>query len=163
MSCTSSTRRGVHQFERLTGGRTVQCHLHVGHQGGLGRVVVEPAAWNAVRIARGRGAGVDLELAAYYRAILESIRANWGFVYDHDLDDGWVRTDRRRQQVVEVWCMAASPETHLRFTRVYGWTDDQDIPGLVSACRDIWSVPPPPGGAPTASSMEVKTWKPPGR
>ena len=30
------------------------------------------------------------EMAAYYRAILESIRANWGFIYDHGLDVyGW--------------------------------------------------------------------------
>jgi hypothetical protein len=87
------------------------------------------------------GAANDPELATYYREILESIRANWGFVYDHDLDKGWVRTDRPRQEVVDVWCVAASPETYLRFTRTYGWTDEQYSSWLATAYGDIWLGP----------------------
>ncbi len=87
------------------------------------------------------GAANDPELAAYYRAILDSIRANWGLVYDHDLARGWVRTDRSRDDVVDVWCMAASPETYRRFTRFYGWTDEQYAAWLGIAYRDIWLGP----------------------
>ena len=87
------------------------------------------------------GAANDPELATYYREILASIRANWGIAYDQALDKGWVRTDRRRQEVVDVWCMAASPETYLRFTRTYGWTDDEYSSWLATAYRDIWLGP----------------------
>ncbi len=88
------------------------------------------------------GAANDPGLAAYYRAILESIRANWGFIYDHGLDQGWVRTDRPREEVVDVWCIAASPETYTRFTRVYDWTDEQYATWLGTAFCDIWLSPP---------------------
>ena len=94
------------------------------------------------------GAANDPELATYYRAILESIRANWGFIYDHGLDQGWVRTDRSRDEVVDVWCLVASPETHTRFTRVYGWTDEQYATWLGSTFRDIWLSPPDRTGDP---------------
>lgn len=83
----------------------------------------------------------DPELAAYYRAILQSIRENWGLAYDKDLTRGRVRTDRSREEVVDVWCMAASPETYLRFTRFYGWTDEQYAAWLATAYRDIWLGP----------------------
>jgi hypothetical protein len=87
------------------------------------------------------GAANDPELAGYYRAILESIRANWGLVYDHDLGKGGVRTDRPRQEIVDVWAVVASPETYHRLTRVYGWTDEQYATWLTTAYRDIWLGP----------------------
>lgn len=87
------------------------------------------------------GAANDPELASYYRAIIESIRANWSLVYDHNLQRGGVRIDRPREEVVDVWCVAASPETYVRFVRYYGWTDDQYAAWLTTAYRDIWLGP----------------------
>ena len=87
------------------------------------------------------GAAHDPELADYYRAITLSIRDNWSLAYDLDLARGWVRTDRARNDVVDVWCMAASPETYMRFTSFYGWTDEQYVAWLTTAYRDIWLGP----------------------
>jgi AcrR family transcriptional regulator len=92
------------------------------------------------------GAANDPELAEYYRAILESIRANWNRAYDHALERGWVRTDRPREEVVDVWCMAASPETYVRFVRHYGWTDERYATWLTTAYRDIWIGQPSTSG-----------------
>lgn len=87
------------------------------------------------------GAANDPELASYYREIVASIRENWAAVYDHDLTRGWVRVDRPREEVIDVWCMAASPEAYLRVTRNYGWSDEQYASWLCSAYRDIWLGP----------------------
>ncbi len=41
-----------------------------------------------------------------------------------------------------MWCVAASPETYTRFTRVYAWTGEQYAAWLGSAFCDIWLAPP---------------------
>jgi AcrR family transcriptional regulator len=90
------------------------------------------------------GAANDPELAEFYGAIVESIHRNWRMAYDHDLPLGWVRTDRAAHEVVDVWCVAASPESYVRFTRHYGWTDEQYASWLTTAYRDVWLPPVAP-------------------
>ncbi len=65
------------------------------------------------------GAASDAELAECRRAIVASIRENWQPVYAHDLPLHWVRTDRPRDE------LAGSPDTYVRLTRDYGWSDEQ--------------------------------------
>lgn len=64
---------------------------------------------------------------------------------DQAADRGWVRTDRPREEVVDVWCLAASPESYTRFTRIYGWTDERYAAWLGSTFRDLWLGPPDHG------------------
>ncbi len=87
------------------------------------------------------GTAEDPELAEYYREIVASIRWNWGMAYDHDLIEGWVRADRPREQVVDVWCMTASPEAYLHFSDHYGWSAEQYARYMCAAYRDIWLGP----------------------
>lgn len=84
------------------------------------------------------GAANDPELAVYYAEIVASIRQNWASVHDHDLTRGWVRTDRPREEVIDVWCLAASPEAYMRVIRHYQWSDERYARWLCAAYRDIW-------------------------
>lgn len=87
------------------------------------------------------GAANDPQLAECHRSIVASIRENWQTVYAHDLSLGWVRTDRPRDEVVDVWCVAGSPDTYVRLTGDYGWSDEQCASWLTAAYRAIWIGP----------------------
>jgi hypothetical protein len=70
--------------------------------------------------------------AALLPLILDPIRSNWSRVYNLYLKRGWVRTEPR-EHVVDVWYMAARPETYVRFVSHDGWTDEQYAAWLPTA------------------------------
>jgi AcrR family transcriptional regulator len=87
-------------------------------------VAIQSPTAGVIRAVVG-GATADPELADYYRVMVASIRRQWSDAYDEWTARGWTRTDRSPREVVDGWCVTASPEGYLRLVEDYGWTDEQ--------------------------------------
>jgi AcrR family transcriptional regulator len=88
------------------------------------------------------GAAVDEELADYYRVMVSSIRRQWADAYDEWAARGWTRTDRGKREIVDAWCVVASPEGYLRLVGDFGWTDDQYAEWIATRFREDVLAPP---------------------
>ncbi|WP_205013858.1 TetR/AcrR family transcriptional regulator [Nocardioides albidus] len=69
------------------------------------------------------GAGSDPELRDYYADMVAGMRTHWRRMFDLLDSRGWLRDDQPLKQAAEGWSAIASPETHVRLVRDFGWSD----------------------------------------
>jgi AcrR family transcriptional regulator len=117
---------GVDDVTEVELGRSLMAAGRAELPAAVGRllVMIQSPAARVMRAVVG-GAAVDTELAEYYGVIVASMRQQWSDAYDEWTARGWTRIDRSKREIVDAWCVVASPEGYLRLVGDYGWTDDQ--------------------------------------